>query len=748
MELRERIEHRTNGILRGSAGFSISMALASILAGSASAAVPTNDAEAFKRLDLYLDRTTSQGTSDHINISSYPAFLDSPQLIAIRGPGDTVCVIRSTPYDGMNMAVTNTVPQAFAEYALSTPMYMTSVGLILMNYNVFNGTGDFNDAGKTVARLVVHYVDETTETADIQVGVHTRDWLSGSLFCGDTEPFYTVLPTSPLMGALWPAGAPDRFYDINEFQLPTNKRSVKVDLVRVEAVEQDHLCTLSLHIYSGNRLHGISLWPEFTVMNAQSQPVVRQSQFTGQDHGGYMFGGTPVGTRRTTDVTACQVAAQAMCYTYAGVPASVDGLNAYLQQNQGYMPEQVAAVTFVSPSGDAINYTTTPGGSKLKLGDRFLVEHGTYTDPLATYQVTLAGRNGQAARVDPPHSGTIPSIGDPGRVYWKMKPGVADGFTQDQLRTVDLYGSPQLPSQVEDLLVQNIPVQLNVPGHFVVADGWTSFFLPGGARGTYPIKDPYDPRNYSKLILGKYANKFTMARYVVPAGSAPSAATPGLSILASGARRVEVIDPLGRRILRDAGTGEGVYDVPGSAIEDVSSEHDNGGDVDDPLTGYDVEIPTAVDGTYVLNVYADDGLSISACAYTSSGIFAASTAVDTTVGLIGRTYSIAYSGSGQSMVLTPTGSLGVEPATPRGTAGLRVRQNPSRGPVEFLLGGEDETDGVIDVFDIRGRRVDVVEVRGQTGIWDWRTAGVRPGVYFARLRSRGHETTTRFVVLH
>jgi hypothetical protein len=86
--------------------------------------------------------------------------------------------------------------------------------------------------------------------------------------------------------------------------------------------------------------------------------------------------------------------------------------------------------------------------------------------------------------------------------------------------------------------------------------------------------------------------------------------------------------------------------------------------------------------------------------------------------------------------------------TPPGPNILRVLQNPARGPVEFILGGEDETGGVIDVFDIRGRRVDVVKVRGQTGTWDWRTAGVRPGVYFARLRSRGDETTTRFVVLH
>lgn len=50
--------------------------------------------------------------------------------------------------------------------------------------------------------------------------------------------------------------------------------------------------------------------------------------------------------------------------------------------------------------------------------------------------------------------------------------------------------------------------------------------------------------------------------------------------------------------------------------------------------------------------------------------------------------------------------------------------------MEFILAGEGAADGVIDVFDIRGRRVDVVGVHGQTGTWDWRAAGVRLGVYF------------------
>jgi hypothetical protein len=197
-----------------------------------------------------------------------------------------------------------------------------------------------------------------------------------------------------------------------------------------------------------------------------------------------------------------------------------------------------------------------------------------------------------------------------------MKHVVADGFTNNTLRSYDLYDSPQLAAQVESLLVRDIPVQVNVhptsvTGHFVVANGWTSSFQPdGSARGTYSISDPYDPRNYTKLIgariingkLNDYGNSFTMARYVVPAPfllagpSGVSSDPPGLSILASGARRVEVIDPLGRHMLRDASTDEGLYEIPDASIEDVGSEHDNDTDADGSLTGYDIEIPTTVDG--------------------------------------------------------------------------------------------------------------------------------------------------------
>jgi len=726
---------------------------------SAAARTPTNDAAAFRMFGLYAERTASANTIDHLNFFGYPSSLASPPPLLVTRPtpgsGDSVALFNSFAKDAIYFEVNVGPTQSYSAYAVTPAQFATSLGALLMGVNIYNGTGAFADFGKPLATATVTYVDGDTTVARLNVGTYVRDnFDSGPLACGpSSHPLYTARPTDARSAYIYEIGG--NYLDAQEFLLPKSKRSKRIASIRFDGVLLDHFCsTFVPHIYAGSRFAGFSIWPDFSIVNASSQPVVRQSQFTNVAHGGYMFGATPVGTRRRTNETACQVASQAMSYTHAGFAAIVNGVNTYLQQNKGYQPDRVAIVTFVSPTGDAIRYTAT-GGTRLNVNDEFLVEHGTYTNPLATYRVTVAGRHGQATRVTA-HSATIPLVGDPGRVYWNMKPRVADGMTSSpQLRTIDLPDSPQLAAQVESLLVRDIAVQLNVPGHFVVGSGWTSSFRPGGsARGTYFIKDPFDTRNFTKLIEGKYKNTFTMARYVVPTGvlareAVAGSGASGLGILACGAYRVEVTDPLGRRLLRDAGTGEGIYEIPDASIEDESSEHDNGGDVDDPLTGYDVEIPTTVDGTYIVRVFANDGLSLTASGYDASGIFATADAADTTVGAIGNVYEVAYSGAGQSVTMTHTGTVGVRQVPPS-TGTLRVRQSPTRGLVEFVV-SNSPTGDAIDVYDISGRRVSVVELWAGTGMqvvpWDWRTTGCRPGVYLARLRSRGNETV-RFVVLH
>ena len=741
--------------------------LATICPSSPAAArTPTNDAAAFRTFDLYANRTAAVNVIDHTNISGYPAYLSNLALLVTRTPGstDSVAIFRSTPYDGMFFLVDNFQPQSYATYAVSPPQFATSLGTLAMGVSIYNSSGAFADFGKALMRATVTCVDGDTSVITLHVGYHMRDYFnSGPLSCNGNRPLYLARPTDALCGYIDETN--NYFYDAQELRLPATKRSKRVASVRIDGVLLDHLCSgpFPTHIYGGSRLFGFSVWPNFVVKNASSQPVVRQSQFTNVNHGGYMFGGIPVGTRRLMNRTACQVASQAMDYTYTGFNCTPSQLNTYLQQHRGYEPDQVAIVTSVSGGGSSITFTAT-GDTKLIVGDRFLVEHETYTNPLATYQVTVQYQGepyiaGQATRVTT-HSATVPSVNDPGRVYWSMQPVVADGFASSpQLRTIDLHDSPQLAAQVESLLVLDTAVQLNVPNQFVVASGWTSSFRPdGSARGTYSIKDPFDDRNFTKLVEGKYRNRFTMARYIVPAGALEADGSvvagsdpPGLGILASGARRIEITDPLGRHMLRDASTGEGVYEIPDAAIEDVSPEHDNGGDFDDPLTGYHVQIPTTVDGHYTVKAYVDNGLSMSVSGYDASGIFASGFAVDTTFGSIGLVYDVLYSGSGQSVTVTHTATLGVNSVPSSGPSLLRARQSPTTAPVEFLVYGVDAADDAIDVFDISGRRIVALEIPvgtgNQTVMWDWRRAGFRPGMYLARLRSRGSELT-RFVILH
>lgn len=748
----------------------LALAITALPALPAAARTPTNNAAAFRTFDLYAERTASANTLDHLNFAGYPASIASPPLLLVMRPtpgsSDSVALFNSAAKDAIYFEVNASQTQSFSTYTISPPQFATSLGTLLMGVNIYSGTGAFNDVGKQLATAIVTFVDGDTTIARLYVGANVRDYFdSGPLTCGpSSHPIYATRPTDPRSAYIYETSG--NYYDAQESLLPKSKRTKRIASVRIQGTLLDHFCsTFVPHVYAGSRFAGLSIWPNFTVRNATLQPVVRQSQTTGHEHGGYLFGNTVVGQRRTTDVTACKVASLAMAYTYSGFGCSVDSLNAHLQRTRGYQDDQVAIVTFVSPTGSSIRFAGT-GGTTLGVGDRFVVELGKYTNPLATYQVTAQYQAipfvaGQASRVAT-HSTTIPSINDPGRVYWNTIPTVTDAYTESpQLRSVNLRDSPQVAAQVESLLVRDIPVQLNVGpsgGHWVVANGWTSSFRPdGSARGTYSIKDPFDPRNFTKLIEGQYRNTFVAARYVVPTGldafvsvSSVTSGPPGLSVLASGARRVEVIDPLGRHIMRDAGTGEAVSDIPDAVIEDVASEHDNGGNLDDLPTGYVVDIPTTADGHYTVNVYADNGLSMSASGYGASGVFASDAAVDTTHGATGGTYDILYSGSGQLVVVTDTGTIGVG-AVPVVPSFLRVRRSPTTGPVEFVVSDAGSTEDAIDVFDISGRKMDVVQISVGTGSraisWDWRLAGCRPGVYLARLRSRPSEMT-RFVVLH
>jgi hypothetical protein len=79
------------------------------------------------------------------------------------------------------------------------------------------------------------------------------------------------------------------------------------------------------------------------------------------------------------------------------------------------------------------------------------------------------------------------------------------------------------------------------------------------------------------------------------------------------------------------------------------------------------------------------------------------------------------------------------PETPAPSAALAAWPNPFRSSVRLAL-GERAGGSTIDIFDIRGRRVQRLEASGPDLSWDGRDASgllLAPGAYFVRVRETG-----------
>lgn len=714
---------------------------------------PTNDSAAFRVFDIYADRTAAVGSYDHFTGSVYPSYLHNDNLLVTRSPTDTVALFNSDANDGTILYVFPGHPESWVEYTLSQPRRMTSVGLLTMGRDLYNGSGDFADLGKPWASVLATFADGDTAGVRLRAGTHLRNWGTGTA-CGG-QPLFTGVPTDTLTAVIY-SGAEGRYYDAQEVRLPTEKWSKKLSKLRVSCIQNVHACTFGPE-YTGVRYHGLAAWPEFGVTNGSGQGVVREPQETGTAHGGYLYGGVAVGTRRLTDETACQVASMAMNFAFYGVPCTVTQLNAYLRSHQGYQPDPVAVVTRVSVTGDTIEFSgpAKSDGVNWKDGDQFLVERGNYVNPLATFQL-LPGPRGRAVLVPPRHDPGTPVVaGDRGWVYWNMVPGSADDFTGGQLRSRELPGSAALPAIVESLLTSGIPVQLNTHGHFVVADGWVPSFWPGpSARGTYAIKDPFTPRNYTRLIRGKYLNEFKLGRYVVPPAAQQSMAADdrrGLGLVVSHTTNVTVTDPMGRQIRRNPGTGLYESTIPDAwVIDDVAGNHDIDGELDAAPINYQIFIPSAVDGEYVVQATTDGGMGVSVAACDSNGVIAVTAAIDTSTSPVIVTYDVTYSSGTGSVGIEERGTTAVHQPPGRSRSTLQVRRNPSIGPVEFLVTSAGKEAETIDVYDLTGRQVGTISAGVSSGgvttaRWDWSRTGYGSGVYLARLRSTGR--AVRFVAL-
>jgi hypothetical protein len=155
------------------------------------------------------------------------------------------------------------------------------------------------------------------------------------------------------------------------------------------------------------------------------------------------------------------------------------------------------------------------------------------------------------------------------------------------------------------------------------------------------------------------------------------------------------------------------------------------------INGANSFFPAYNAGTGVLSETAPDQNANEASVFDVSGL----SVID-----VHRTGGNTNSGTGVAIAL-PITPVGVEPHIPAQRLRLRVRRNPTTVPVQFVLAAPAEVGDAIELFDLRGRRVGVVQVApgGRDVQWDWREEQHRAGVYFARQRS-GSEAV-RFVIL-
>ena len=192
-------------------------------------------------------------------------------------------------------------------------------------------------------------------------------------------PGMVAFPFAPGIAQLYagPAqsGPGNVFSDVQTFSIPDTLRSAALSSVTFTSYSVvPGLFTTS----TTGLISGFVVWPQFKVANANGDTLARKSQATNRDHGGYLFGSQPVGTRRQ--------------HERDGLPGRLDGDVLHLRglHVHGGQPQRAPAtepgvqavrsciVSWVSPTGDTIRYRALhrQDDTRLKPGDRFLVERG------------------------------------------------------------------------------------------------------------------------------------------------------------------------------------------------------------------------------------------------------------------------------------------------------------------------------------------------------------------------------------
>ena len=312
---------------------------------------PSNDAAAFTDIGLYSSRFSTGTVIDHITHVEWPTTLDrdahgDTAILVARG-GVPVASIMSHPHDGVGLITSPIDSQGDVRYVFSPPLRGNVLSCLTMGGLVFNGSAPFNDQNKPLVRLITSFEGGAADTAKLLVGTDIRNWSEGTLFCQNTQHYYTDPPPNALTIYSGPGvgGGANVFYDLQQLTYPGAMRSARVGSLELTALQVAHDCN-----YNGSSgVFGLALAPWFTIANrsGQSVPLLLQddSGWGGAQCAGYNDNGTLLGSDSTIAAQGCFIACMAMIDRYFGGTATPADINYYLQNiPTGYLPNYAATV--------------------------------------------------------------------------------------------------------------------------------------------------------------------------------------------------------------------------------------------------------------------------------------------------------------------------------------------------------------------------------------------------------------------
>jgi hypothetical protein len=568
--------------------------------------------------------------------------------------------------------------------------------------------------------------------------VQVPDSLAKELWSG-------ALPSPP-----WTPG--DAYYDAVELPLAPANRSKRLASLRIAAVGHTDNCSDGRHLHTEHFLYGSSIWPNFRIKNRLGEDLPSYSQGGSQPYGGYVIGDSLYGQRKNLSANGCLLSCYAMALKYYGLDYTPAALNTYLQSTRG---GYFRAVSGEISNVNGYNVTFKNASADVRTNTEFLIERAV-RQPLATVKVlSRSGADGAGVILRRHLPGSI-QAGDACVVYGDIDPS---RIVRLGAFAIENYGGSGAPDLVERALLDSLPVILQEPGnptHFVVAHGWEPAFVSASsARGTYSVRDPgFDVK---RLIENRYDNKFSAARGLrrknpsgVPApqfaATVDEDADETLTIGINGPARAYITDPLGRVIRLDEQLGKYVTSIPDVVTDRRLAVDDH----DDPATGGEpidlICLQNAVAGQYDLVVQgeAEGVVWVSGSAY--HGVTAEAHAALFHVASSGMQaqYRLAYLPKASPAVDLEFLSTTDVPQSQRPEQlTLRLAANPARGQMALIYGLAPGVSGILDFFDISGRRIRSIQLMGrssgeQWAWWDGRDDNgvARPsGIHFVRVRA-------------